>query len=51
MQAQLAEGFSKLAEENSKLAEENRAQCAELHEAKTMLNFFKTQRDPDHPPQ
>jgi len=38
-----------LAEENSKLVEENnklRALCAELHDAKTMLNFFKTQRDP-----
>ena len=49
--AQMQLRRSELAEENSKLAEENRALCAELHEAKTMLNFFKTQRDPDQPPQ
>jgi len=33
--------------ENSKL----RAVCAELHEAKGMLDFIKTQRNLDQPPQ
>ena len=36
-----------LIEENSKL----RALCAELHEAKGLLKFIKTQREPDQPPQ
>src|SRR5262249_42926307 len=43
--------LAELAKENAVLAEENRALCAELHEAKTMLNFFRAQRDPEQPPQ
>ena len=51
LQGQLAEGFSNLAEVSNKLAEENRALYAELHEAKTLFDFIKTQLDPDKPPQ
>jgi len=42
---------AELAEENGKLQDELRAVCAELHEAKIMLDFIKTQRDPEQLPQ
>ena len=43
-----------LADENRKLREENgelRALCAELREARGLLDFIKTQCAPDRPPQ
>ena len=43
-----------LVEENIKLQEENsklRALCAELHEARGLLDFIKMQCNPDRPPQ
>ena len=43
-----------LVAENGRLQAENsrlRAECAELHEARGLLDFIKTQCAPDPPPQ